>query len=277
MLRRKMTGCASARRRGSSSIVAAVIFALVALTLAASGSADSFPTVSLVRVNNTIDFKPSLVQLQDGGRVRICNRTNVYSGLFSYDRDNRFGTQKGLQLLPGKCVTLRLHNRRGNTVKVGIFDELHSQAKLVARITPKKGAGGNATPKPPAAAGAFPGGTATTLTFTIAGKTVKTDLKTNKQTPADIIVKATSDQALDGKASLNGTLPKGWVVIVFHYGTTNDILVNSPTGGDITGGFKAPFAGFDAFTRPGAYICTAKTSTICAPRAQANISIDWDP
>jgi hypothetical protein len=278
MLRRQTTRHVSVRPRGAGPIMPVMALAFVALVFATSGSADAFPTVSLVRVNGALAFKPLVIQVKDGGRVRVCNKTNVFSQLFSYHRDNRFGTPNGLRVVPGACVTIRLHNSGVKTARVGIFDELHSVPRFHAWVTPKGGAGGAAPPAPkPPEAGAFPGGTATTLTFTIAGKTVKTNLKTNKQTPADTIVKATSDQALDGKASLDGTLPKGWVVVVFHYGTTNDILVNSPTGGEVKGGFKAPYAGFDAFTRPGAYICKTKASTICAPAAQANISIDWDP
>ena len=88
-------------------------------------------------------------------------------------------------------------------------------------------------PPPPPADGAFPGGTATTVTLTIGGTTVTTDLKTNKQAPADATIKASSPTALNGSVALNGTLPPGWSVVVFHNGS-GDIRFNSATGGDFT-------------------------------------------
>ena len=146
---------------------------------------------------------------------------------------------------------------------------LRSTAEVWRRTTQKT------TPAPKPGVGAFPGGTATELTLTIGGVTAKTDLKTNKQTPGDPVLKAKSGTVLSGSATLNGTLPKGWAVVVFHYGN-GDILLNSATGGEFSG-VKPISTTFDAFTRPGAYICSTKVPPLCAPAAQANISIDWDP
>ena len=42
-------------------------------------------------------------------------------------------------------------------------------------------------------------------------------------------------------------------------------------------GVKAPFTGFDNFSRPGVYVCSTKVPPLCTPAAQANISVDWDP
>jgi hypothetical protein len=117
--------------------------------------------------------------------------------------------------------------------------------------------------------GAFPGGTATELTLTIGGATVKTDLKSNKQT-LEPTIKAKLGTNLNGRVELNGTLPPGWVVAVTQTGS--DVLLNSPTGGT----FSVTYS-FDAQTRPAAYICSTKVPPLCSPAAQANISIDWDP
>lgn len=131
------------------------------------------------------------------------------------------------------------------------------------------------SPNKPPVSGAWPGGTATKLTLTIGGVTATTNLKTGAQTPPDPILKAKSTTTLSGSVSVNGTLPKGWTIAVFHL-TGTDILLNSPKGGAFAG--VKPFAPtFDAFTRPGAYICSTKVPPLCAPAAQANISIDWDP
>ena len=121
--------------------------------------------------------------------------------------------------------------------------------------------------------GAFPGGTATTMTFTIAGTTVTTDLKSNRQT-GDPTIKGKSSSTLDGSVSLNGTLPPGWVVAVFHNGSS-DIVLNSPTGGKFS--LKPISTSFDAVTRPGAYVCSTKVPPLCTPAAQSSIAIDWDP
>ncbi len=137
-----------------------------------------------------------------------------------------------------------------------------------------KGSPSKPKPKPPAA-GAFPGGTATKMTLTIGGVSATTDLKTNRQTPGDPVLKAKSSTTLSGSVKLNGTLPKGWTIAVFHT-TAEDLLLVSPTGGAFTG-VKPIHTSFDAFTRPGAYVCATKVPPLCAPAAQANISIDWDP
>ena len=130
-----------------------------------------------------------------------------------------------------------------------------------------------APPPPPPADGAFPGGTATTLTLTIGGTTVTTDLKSNKQ-DTDPTIKASSPTALSGTVALNGTLPPGWSVVVFHNGSS-DIRFNSATGGTFS--LQAIFPTFDANTRPGAYICSTPAPPLCTPAAQASITIDSDP
>lgn len=138
----------------------------------------------------------------------------------------------------------------------------------------KSGGGGGSGGGGSGGTGAFPGGTATKMTFTIAGASVTTDLKSNKQT-GDPTIKGKSSGTLSGSVSLNGTLPSGWTVAVFHNGSA-DIVLNSPGGGNFT--IKPISTGFDNFTRPSAYICSTKVPPLCSsPAAQANISVDWDP
>ena len=112
------------------------------------------------------------------------------------------------------------------------------------------------------------------MTLTIGGVTVTTDLKTNKQTPPDPTVTGSSPAGLAGSVSLDGTLPPGWSVVVFHNGGA-DIVLNSATGGNFT--LKPISPAFDAGTRPGAYICSTPAPPLCSPSAQANVSIDWNP
>jgi hypothetical protein len=144
-------------------------------------------------------------------------------------------------------------------------------AKLAEQRNKLRRGGGGGGSQP--ARGAFPGGTATSMTFTIAGKSVTTDLKSNRQTDEPTI-KAKASTTLDGSVKLNGTLPSGWTVVVFHNGG-GDIRLNSADGGDFT--VQALHANFDAVTRPGAYVCSTKVPPICSqPAAQANLTIDWD-
>ncbi len=154
-------------------------------------------------------------------------------------------------------------------------DELnHECARLIKeRDALKVGGGGGSGPEPEA--GAFPGGTATTMTLRIGGIMVTTDLKTNAQKPADVTIKGKSGTPLSGSVGLDGTLPPGWKVVVFHNGA-GDIRLNTAAGGDFS--LEAISSSFDAFTRPAAYICgTAPVPPLCSPGAQASISIDWDP
>lgn len=113
------------------------------------------------------------------------------------------------------------------------------------------------------------------MTLTIGGTTVTTDLKTNKQEPGDATIKGSSPSSLSGSVSLNGTLPAGWTVVVFHNGTA-DIVLNSANGGNFT--LEAISPAFDASTRPSAYACSTSVPPVCgSPPAQASISVDWNP
>jgi hypothetical protein len=133
----------------------------------------------------------------------------------------------------------------------------------------------SSTTTKPAVAGAFPGGTATKLTFKIGSTTVTTDLKTNTQTPDDPVINAKSGTVLAGSVSINGTLPKGWHLVVFHL-SADDILLNTATGGSFSG-IKPISTGFDGSTRPAVYVCSTKAPPLCSPAAQADISISWKP
>ena len=245
-------------------------------------AARALPPVSIIRAKlegkDAIVFRPNQIKgAVDGDTVKICNQTDVFSGLFSYDRDNRFGTKKGLRLRPGACATLTIRNSRGNAVRVSIGDELHSLARLLIFVAAAAGAKPTPAPTPAPATGAFPGGTATTLTLTISGKTSTRNLKTGVVTPAATpTITVQSGTTIGGKATLNGTLPVGWTVFVWHP-TLTTTLLNSPKGGEFTG-VTMP-TGFDAFTGVGAYICPpSRPPPNCNPPAgQANIDIDWVP
>lgn len=176
-------------------------------------------------------------------------------------------------------ILRRLTNGRARTLRVlrSIVAELErerdEQDQICAFLVKQRDrlkAGGGDTSKP--AVGAFPGGTATELTFTIGGATVTTVLKTNqyKDGQKQPTIKAKLGTTLDGKVELNGTLPPGWVVAVTQTGS--EVLLNSPTGGT----FSVTYA-FDANTHPGAYICSTKVPPICSSASYANITIDWDP
>jgi hypothetical protein len=184
-----------------------------------------------------------------------------------------------LELLSGKITRAELRKfiaflsrRRAATIKAltELVDDLHKERNAIRDSC----ASGN-NPKPaPTPEGAFPGGTATTMTFTVGGATVTTDLKTNKQSTEPTVM-GSSPSSLSGSVSLNGTLPPGWTIVVFHNGTA-DIVLNSPTGGDFT--LKAISPAFDAGTRPAAYVCSTPVPPVCgSPSAQADISVDWNP
>jgi hypothetical protein len=242
----------------------------------------ALPPVSIVFRNTAsgrfVAFEPNTIRgAVNGDTVRICNRTDVFSGLFSYDKENRFGVAKGLRLRPSQCTTVKLHNTRAGKVRVRIADELHSLAKLDIHFGPRDTDDG-ATTTTQAQAGAFPGGTATTVKLTVGGKSQTRNLKTGAVTPAGaaptIIVK--SGTTIGGNVELNGTLPAGWKVFVWHP-TPATTLLNSTTGGEFSG--ITADAGFDAFTGVGAYICPKdRPPPGCNPPAgQANINIDWNP
>ena len=114
------------------------------------------------------------------------------------------------------------------------------------------------------------------MKLTVSGKSQTRNLKTGAVTPAGaaptIVLK--SGTTTGGSVELNGTLPPGWKVFVWHP-TPATTLLNSTTGGDFNG--ITADAGFDAFTGVGAYICPKdRPPPGCNPPAgQANISIDW--
>lgn len=281
----------TSRRAPVTAAVVALLVLAVSLVLgtaarsastAGARAAEALPPVSIVFKNTKsgrfVAFEPNTIRgAANGDTVRICNRTNVFSGLFSYDKENRFGLAKGLRLMPNQCTTLKLHNTRTGKVKVRIADELHSLAKLDIHFGP-----GDTDDEPTtttqAQVGAFPGGTATTLKLTIGGKSQTRNLKTSAVTPAGATPSITvqSGTTIGGTAELNGTLPAGWKVFVWHP-TPATTLLNSHTGGDFQGVTIAK--GFDAFTGVGAYICPAdRPPPGCNPPAgQANIDIDWIP
>jgi hypothetical protein len=164
--------------------------------------------------------------------------------------------------------TLRTLAELRDDARAELAEKQRRCAALARQRDGLKGGGGTQP-----AQGAFPGGTATTMTLTVGGASVTTDLKSNKQT-GDPVVKAKSSAALGGSVKLNGTLPSGWTVVVFHNGV-GDIRLTSPRGGDFT--LRAIHASFDANTRPSAYVCSTKVPPVCTPAAQASITVDWDP
>jgi hypothetical protein len=286
-------GAQSGASHRAPAAAAAVALFVLAVSLVLGTAARSAPTVearaeralppvSIVfkqtESGRTVAFEPNTLRgAANGDTVRICNRTNVFSGLFSYDKENRFGVSKGLRLMPNQCTTVKLHNTRPGKVKVRIGDELHAYAKLDIHFGPRD-TDDDAGTTTPAKAGAFPGGTATTLKLTVGGKSQTRNLKTGAVTPAGsaptIVLK--SGTTTGGSVELNGTLPAGWKVFVWHP-TPATTLLNNATGGDFSG--ITADAGFDAFTGVGAYICGKdRPPPGCNPPAgQANIYIDWNP
>ena len=144
-------------------------------------------------------------------------------------------------------------------------------AKLAEQLKQAQSGGQPSTPT-----GAFPGGTATKMTLTFQGSTVVTDLKTNSQTPDHqaATVHLQSGQTYGGNAELNGTLPSGWKIVVWHPVPTN-ILLNSPEGGGFTGVTQPK--GFGASTGVGAYVCKQLPIQTGNCFAQANIDIARKP
>jgi hypothetical protein len=122
------------------------------------------------------------------------------------------------------------------------------------------------------------GSTAGHLTLTVAGRTVTVDLATKTQTPArtdpSVIVPAKSNGTVyDGSVALDGTLPTGWSVYVWHIFPTV-VLAPTPTGGTFQ--VREPAPGFTGFTEVGAYLCPSMTPCN-PPAAQANIDAQWTP
>lgn len=125
-------------------------------------------------------------------------------------------------------------------------------------------------------AGAFPGGTATRLTLKFQGSTVVTDLKSNAQSPDHqaATVHLQSGQSFGGSVSLDGTLPPGWTVVVFHP-VPSAIELNSHDGGDFQG-ITQP-KGFGSSTTLAAYVCKRLPVQTGNCSAQADIDISWTP
>ena len=125
--------------------------------------------------------------------------------------------------------------------------------------------------------GPFPGGTAKTLTLTVDGVSVVTDLTKKVQTPASNATHTSASSrggVLSGSVELDGSLPPGWTVYVWANAPANIVLQPSSSG-DSFGGVGPPFAGFDNLSGVGAYIC--QTSAPCnSPAGQANLNIKWN-
>jgi hypothetical protein len=78
-------------------------------------------------------FVPNRAELQDGGTLRLCNRSDTIWKPFSVTRANRF--EPGA-VARGACIERKLHNPTSGPFEVKIFDELKSTAKLVVLLTP---------------------------------------------------------------------------------------------------------------------------------------------
>lgn len=130
--------------------------------------------------------------------------------------------------------------------------------------------------EPPAETGAFPGGTAVTLTLTVGTATQERNMKTGVAT-AKPTIQAKNTETLSGEVSLDGTLPPGWEVVVFHP-QVNTTLLRGNSGGKFSG-IKVT-AGFEAVTGVAAYICPKTSPWVvnagCPPSSQANIDIKWN-
>jgi hypothetical protein len=113
--------------------------------------------------------------------------------------------------------------------------------------------------------------TAPTLTLTLNGFTVHTNLKTGQHTPADDEITAKNNQTLQGAASVNGPLPPGCLLVVW-YPTPATTLVQSTTGGSFE--IKDEPPGLVGRNGVAAYII-AKPGATCQDGGQANIFITW--
>ena len=116
--------------------VFAVFASLASLTegALAQTATDRPPTVNAVSTPSGFRFEPTTISAPPDGRVRICNRSKVFSRIFSLSKGNEFGGRKGVQLPPGACTIISLSNRAGLPADVSVFDYVHSRAKITVTV-----------------------------------------------------------------------------------------------------------------------------------------------
>jgi hypothetical protein len=230
-------------------------------------------------------FVPALVDAHDGDTISFCNKDPFNDSPFTMSRFNAFGSKipgksyGDFLLRPGACRNVTVHNPGTEPVLVNVLDDLHSVQELHIIVLPAGWTGAAPTlsslqpkaPVVPAVAGAFPGGTVTVLTLKLGDGRAVTNLKTGPSGSVDTTAKNT--ETLSGYVALNGTLPKGWVVVVW-YPTPEYVLYQGETGGTFGGVIAAP-SGFVGRNGAGAYICRTKAPPVCEPSGQANVFVNW--
>ena len=124
------------KRRNPLVPALAVLSGLIQLPVAARAQAptDSVPTVLAVSTANGFRFEPVNVTAAGDGRVRVCNRSKVFSRLFSLSKGNVFGGRKGVELRPGECTTLELVGSSTGATRVAIGDYIHSRARIIVNV-----------------------------------------------------------------------------------------------------------------------------------------------
>jgi len=96
--------------------------------------------------------------VRDGGKVTICNTDPFYASVFGYSQYDRLnvGPGKGRphpgddglsmserahkyahRLKSGACETFRVHNPGTKDVQFKVFDEIHSQFKIIITVAPR--------------------------------------------------------------------------------------------------------------------------------------------
>jgi hypothetical protein len=209
-----------------------VLLGLVAVLIGAaepatSSTAKTIPIrviSQLMDIPDTVDqaqtpvFSPAAFNAVDGDILEFCNRTKVIVKLFSLSTHNRFGEPRGLRLAPAQCASVTLHNPTGKPIVVGISDEIHSRAKLLATVLPR-GSSAPLDPKYiPAATPNPPGGRQPTeLTLTVNGRSdTATTAKPTNDDPKPLLLP--SGKELDIEATADIQMPKGWTLRIWRTG-----------------------------------------------------------
>ena len=98
-----------------------------------------------------IIMSPRQVDANDGDTIRLCNKTNVQSSLFTGSRYNTFGggltgaPGSGVRLLVGACTSVPMHNPTSKPITVEVLSELGSGGndlgtpKLFVTVAPAAG------------------------------------------------------------------------------------------------------------------------------------------
>jgi hypothetical protein len=99
-------------------------------------------------------FDPVAATVASGARIRICNESRVVAKVFSYspagrytslepvpgrrrrNREYRLPGRGRTSLRPGQCDEFTVRNPTSAPLRLALFDELHSQARLVLTIQP---------------------------------------------------------------------------------------------------------------------------------------------